>query len=191
MNGSALIEQKVQAALAEMRGDRFAAVRALEAAIREDRDLIHALAEDAVARWAKAGMREHFTAERERTLAEDDARPMLTTALPQFRSSQAEERIAANLTRRLVGSYAFSLPETSKPLGLALRREVKDAVIAYGRQRRGLAMHEQWLAFVYEACPDEERPIREQIDLDSLTLLRKKAESITANATLATLEPAS
>ncbi len=186
MNGTALIRQKAKEALEATRRDRFAAGRLFREWAARPGDLFEAIAGAAVDQAISAAIRCDFSQERQRIRAEDTAQAFVP-CLPQ-RSEKAEAETATRLAVRCVGLWGLVLPGSSKRLWDATAEETAEAFRSYRAQRRGAQAMELLFGFIVQACPDRARLVREQIDLDTLRVFKRRAESLAAKVVAEPLE---
>lgn len=158
--------------------------------LRENDDLLEAIAGPAITSAINSALTADITIERNDVVKRERAMPTLGDTRPPagpclpVPSREADDRRAARVAAhgfKMSGLFEFPLPVTGKLLGEAKAWEVHEASLWYQSNARGHLARAQFLAFVWQAAPDREKPASAQqpvsrhMDVETLRLLDRKA----------------
>lgn len=171
--GRDLIRKMALQALNATGRDKAAAERLYLQWLKENDQLLLAVAGPAVRSIILDAINNDMAQERRDVERIERARPVVTSSVsvgpaPRTRpqclpipSAAADERRAARIFHHS-GWLAWPLPETGKPLGDAKAWEILDAAHAYQGRRQANGQKERFLKILWQALPDHDKPEAEQ-----------------------------
>ena len=189
-SGSEITRTMARNALNQCGRDRNEARRLFKQWLRENDDLLEAIAGAAITTAINSALTTDIAIERKDVLSRERAMPVLGDTRPArgpcipVPSREADERRAARVAAagfKLSGLFELPLPVTGKLLGEAKPWEVLEASLWYQNNARGQIAKAQFFAFVWQASPDRDKPattqapVSKHLNVETLRLLDRKA----------------
>jgi hypothetical protein len=194
IDGHSLIRRMAFEALNQTHRDRLQARRLFKQWLKENEDLLEAMAGPAIDRAISAGLREDIQQERSDIARSERSAPRVTSGVPvgpppepprnvclPVPSAEAQARAAARVVKHS-GWLRWPLPVTAKPLGDAKAWEVLDAAHFYQDRRINEGGKERFFKSLWQMLPDrnkhaaDQRPVAEhKIKAEVLRSLDERA----------------